>query len=67
VINGGENLSNCSNEGKITQEELITIFICPNGSKTTNPYEYSISSNNDTLTLKGFVDEGYFGLKLVRQ
>lgn len=69
IIEGGEDFSVCSNQGKfiINEEKLTTIFTCPNGGKTTNPYEYSISSNNDTLTLKGFVDEGYFGYKLLRQ
>lgn len=69
VIEDGADMSICSNQGKyiITKDELTTKFMCPGDGETTNPYKYSMSANNDTLTLKGFVNEGYIGSKLLRQ
>lgn len=69
VTQEGNTGTSCNPNGKfsIDGHQLETTFYCSNGSTTTNLYDYFISINSDTLTLKGNIDEGYVGLKYLRQ
>jgi len=59
----------CSSEGNFNSNDgkLVMVFPCPNGAISTNKYDYILSSKNDTLLLKGYVDEGFIGRKFLRK
>lgn len=55
----GENLNT-------KQPQLILKLKCIRGGTTTSPYDYLFNTKGDTLMLKGYVDEGFVGLKFLR-
>lgn len=67
AIQSGNTDSSC-NKGKysIKNDTIKVVFNCSGGGTSTNVWLYSFDSKNDTLLLKGFVDEGYFGFKYIK-
>lgn len=63
----GDTNTSC-NDGTYTilKDQINVIWNCASGNKSTNTYTYSFSPKNDTLILKGFVDDAYFGLKFYK-
>lgn len=58
---------NCnSGNYSIKNDTLSVRWICSNSSTTSAEYQFSVSQNGDTLTIKGFIDEGYIGQKFIK-
>jgi hypothetical protein len=67
VAQSDSSRSTC-NEGKysIKSDTIAAVFNCGSSAKVKDIWLYSFNPKNDTLTLKEFVDEGYFGFKYVK-
>ncbi len=68
IISGGDVGTDCS-QGKygINQDKINVTWICSNGGIVTDNYQYLFNSKNDTLVIRGFVEEGYYGSKFYRE
>ncbi len=64
----GEGMTTCnSGNYSIKVDKLSVKWICSDTNSTSAEYQFTLSTNGDTLTIKGFVDEGYIGQKFIKK
>ncbi len=55
-------------ENQTTKQPQITIsLVCKSGGINSSPYDFLFNLKGDTLILKGYLDEGYVGLKFLKR